>query len=171
MDVFDIMEFVIKGNRPRVPDEWPQDLKKLLQDGWHQDPATRCTAAELHRRMFELLPESHPIPSHLLRKFSSNQSSNSASSEPSLKTKRNRRSKSGRIKWPSIMSLASSVSSNSMTTAVPTGSSAVHPFDKNDTAASDVHVIDDETEELVSEAQHKGGESLESLEDYEEEKE
>ena len=44
MDSFDIMEYVGKQRgRPPVPQEWPEDLKKVLEDGWHQDPNSRCT--------------------------------------------------------------------------------------------------------------------------------
>ena len=174
IDSFEIMEFVgDKGGRPRVPEEWPEDLKKVLEDGWHQDPNTRCTASELHRRMLELLPENQPVPKHLLRNFPSNHSSKSTGDEPSSTTnkKSSKRSKSG-IKWSSIMSLASSISVGSIT-AADSGSS-VHPFDKEDdtttTLPGDVLVVDNH-DDVSSEAQHKGGESLESLEGFEEEKE
>merc|ERR1712196_476282 len=119
------------------------------------------------------LPENQPVPKHLLRNFPSNHSSKSTGDEPSSTTnkKSSKRSKSG-IKWSSIMSLASSISVGSIT-AADSGSS-VHPFDKEDdtttTLPGDVLVVDNH-DDVSSEAQHKGGESLEGLEGFEEEKE
>lgn len=154
-DVFDIMEYVLEGNRPPIPDEWPKDLKKLLQDGWHQDPTIRCTASELHRRIFALLPTNHPLPSHMLRRVSSERNSSSGDvsdgddENSSSKTTTTRRSKSGRIKWPSIMSIGTSTSGTATTSAksndnnddvlpdsqetgkeiLPKSRNMIHPFD------------------------------------------
>ena len=55
LSVFEIMEGVSRGSlRPPIPEDWPEDLRRVIEGGWHQDPSQRPTAAQLHTQITDL---------------------------------------------------------------------------------------------------------------------
>jgi serine/threonine protein kinase len=56
---FDIYKYVADGIRPELDDSFPNDLKDIIKDSWHQDSSDRPTARALVHRFESLLGLEH----------------------------------------------------------------------------------------------------------------
>eukprot|EP00899_Mesostigma_viride_P018903 jgi/Mesvir1/27013/Mv20720-RA.1 len=50
----------LKGIRPRLPKQWPEDLKQLLASAWAQDPKERPSCAEIVKRLNKMIEDGIP---------------------------------------------------------------------------------------------------------------
>lgn len=53
----DTMTAIVEGTRPPLPDIMPPELRAMVTEAWHNDPAKRPTAAEMLEVVQEQLHE------------------------------------------------------------------------------------------------------------------
>lgn len=56
-------EKVSQGYRPPIPQNWPEPLRELVADCWHQEPETRPTMSRIKERLQKMMDEG--VPQHM----------------------------------------------------------------------------------------------------------